>query len=112
MDDSSKTPAQPRSGGGGRKRHRQTELPGMERKRIKAIERQAEIYCDVRDRRMELTREEVAEKGKLMQLMQDSKLLSYLTDDGHEVVREPGEETLKVKAPKKPRDDDAGEDEE
>jgi hypothetical protein len=108
-DDAEATEKPPKT----KKRHRQTELPGMERKRIKAIERQAEVYCDVRDRRMELTKEEVAEKKKLAKLMRDNSLEQYFTDDGHEVVRELGEETLKVKAPKKDLDaDDDGEDQE
>lgn len=47
----------------------QAEIPGTERPKIKAIEEAADNYVTARDKRMKLTEQEVAAKGKLVEVM-------------------------------------------
>lgn len=87
------------------KRPVQVEIPGTERPRIKAIDDAAEEYVNVRDKRMEWTKKEVAAKQQLTDLMHKhaEKIgrdaeggLTYRYDD-MAVILKPTEETLKVK---------------
>lgn len=59
---------------------KQTEIPGMERPKIAAIESAAEKYVDLRDKRMKLLESEIAAKEKLVEAMQKSA--EKLSQDG------------------------------
>lgn len=48
---------------------RQKDLPGMEDRKITAIENAAQDYAEIRDQRQELTTQEVELKTKLLKLM-------------------------------------------
>jgi len=78
----------------------QTELKGMERRRIPEIEQAAKVYAETRDERMELTEAEVQSQGKLLQVMRTNKLQKYRLDDGRVVRVEEGEAKVKVTKPK------------
>lgn len=87
------------------KRPVQTEIPGTERPKIKEIDKAAEEYVSVRDKRMNLTEKEVAAKQQLVNLMhahadeigRDAEGgLTYRYSDML-VTLKPKEEVLKVK---------------
>lgn len=95
---------------------KQTELPGTERPSIKEIDKAADYYVNVRDRRMKLTEQEVAAKAQLLQtvLQHEAKLskngdgeIVYRYDEEIVIVK-PGKANVKVKGA---RDGDDDEDE-
>lgn len=59
---------------------KQTEIPGMERPKIAAIETAAENYVALRDKRMKLLENEIAAKAKLTETMQANA--GKLSQDG------------------------------
>ena len=59
---------------------KQKHFKGMEPPSIPAIDQAAEEYADIRDSRMELTKEEVELQEKLKELMEKHKLTSYEYD--------------------------------
>lgn len=63
-----------------KKKPRQARLPTMEDRAIEELEDSAENYADVRDQRMELTREESRLKDELLGLMKKHKKTSYVHD--------------------------------
>lgn len=78
---------------------KQTEIPGAI-KRIPEIERQAEVYVEARDARMECTEEEVKQKEKLHDLMRKHDLRVYRLDEDRVVEIVVEAESIKVrKAP-------------
>jgi hypothetical protein len=84
---------------------RQEELPGVERRVIKAVENAADDYVDVRDKRMALTTKEVEKRAVLIHEMEKAGVTSYRYDD--RVI------TLEAKAKVKVKNahDDEGDDE-
>lgn len=78
---------------------KQNEMPlkgeGVEVKRIAAIDKAADEYTDIRDKRMTLTEEEVAKRQTVINLMQKHGLTKYIYD-GH-VVELDKKDLLKVK---------------
>lgn len=79
---------------------KQTKIPGTERQKIKAIDKAAEAYVEVRDERMGLTKKEKEAKEKLLSLMKEHKLDSYTDEDASPpliVTVEAKDETVKVK---------------
>jgi hypothetical protein len=79
-----------------RKKPRQTSLPGMENRKIAELQRTALDYADVRDQRMELSKQESDLKKELLGMMHTHKMEHYeygnvIVDVVHE------EETVKVK---------------
>jgi len=60
---------------------KQGELPGVERKVIKAVENAADDYVDVRDKRMTLTTKEVEKRAVLIAAMEEHGITSYRYDD-------------------------------
>ena len=87
---------------------RQARLPGMEPEKNPAIERLAEAYVEVRNRRMVLTKEEVGKRELLQVKMHESGLKSYEYDG--KIVELVGVEKVKVRSSKDGGDED-GEDE-
>ena len=79
----------------------QTELKGIERPVIKAIEDAAEDYETIRDKRMALTEKEIEAKSKLLDLMKKHKCKLYRYDE-RIVELVPGEDGVKVKKAKDP----------
>lgn len=84
----------------------QTEMPGMERPKIVDIEKAAEYYREVRDRRMKLTEDETAAKVHLMEVIKshadelgkaEDGSISYRFDETL-VTLKPGKENVKVKS--------------
>lgn len=65
---------------------RQAELEGMERKAVKEVDDAAEGYCDVRDRRMKLTKKEKAAKDALIVVMKKHNLTVYRDDNANPPV--------------------------
>jgi hypothetical protein len=63
-----------------KKKPRQGRLPTMEDPAIEELEDSAEEYADIRDQRMELTREESRLKDELLGLMKKHKKTSYVHD--------------------------------
>lgn len=78
------------------KRATQKKLPGMEDTALKDLEKQARAYVDVRDERMELSRQESTLKESLLNLMKKHKKTVYRHAD-LEIRIVPVEETVKVK---------------
>ena len=88
-----------------KKNGQQTQIPGTERKVHKDVRDAAETYREVRDERMELTEREVEAKADLMAAMKKHGLQKYVDEDAEieaEIV--PGEETVKVRKWKAPKD--------
>jgi hypothetical protein len=79
-----------------KKRGKTTRLPGMEDAEIEALEDAAKEYANVRDDRMNLTREESSLKETLLELMKKHKKEVY-RHDGVEVKIVHEEETVRVK---------------
>lgn len=79
----------------------------MQDRAIKPLEDLAASYADVRDRRMELNKEEHELKAHTLKLMKKYEKTIY-RHDGIEIRIVPGEEDVKVKV-KKPGDEDADE---
>jgi hypothetical protein len=71
-------------------------LPGLEDLAIRELEQLAANYADVRDRRMEVGREEVTLKTQAIGLMKKFGKSVYKRD-GIEITLVPGEETISVK---------------
>ena len=74
-------------------------LPGLEDHGIKSLDDIAAAYADIRDQRMDLTRQEVDLKARAMKLMKKYERTTY-THNRIEITIEPGEESIKVKVPK------------
>lgn len=97
-------------------RPKKQDLPGMTgdgvepQKKIPAIEKAAENYTDVRDKRMELTKKEVAAHDALLQEMRNAEIEEYLYDDQLVKVK-PGKCKVKVKTVHDPSDMDDEDDE-
>ena len=78
---------------------RQPRLPQMEDAEIEEIEGSAENYADIRDQRMELTKEETRLKTELLGLMKKYGKTSYV-HDGYDVKVIVESEKLKVRIKK------------
>jgi hypothetical protein len=82
---------------------KQPELPGVERKRVKAVERAALAYESIRNERQGLTEQEVKAKAKLIDVLKEHGIPSYKFMDGDEEilvevkVADAPVETVKVK---------------
>ena len=84
---------------------RQTEIPGTEIPHIEELEQAAEAYVKVRDKRMDLTEQEITQKTNLIQVaLAHEKELSKDADgnrcyrfDDLLVILKPGKPTCKVK---------------
>ena len=79
-----------------KKRGKTSRLPTMEDSEIEELEDAAREYANVRDDRMNLTREESSMKEQLLALMKKHKKEKYL-HDGVEVKLVHEEETVKVR---------------
>jgi len=92
-----------------RKRPRKQPLPGMEDLRIRELDDAAADYADIRDRRMELSKEEHDLKERLKRAMHKHGKKVY-KHDGISIELVATEEDVKVKIRKAVDDDDADED--
>jgi predicted SpoU family rRNA methylase len=54
---------------------------GVERPLIKAIEKAADVYVEIRNKRMALTEKEVAARAVLINAMHENECALYLYDD-------------------------------
>ena len=79
-----------------KKRGKTKRLPGMEDSEIEELEDAAKEYANIRDDRMNLTREESSLKETLLELMKKNKKEIY-RHDGVKVKVVHEEETIKVK---------------
>lgn len=79
-----------------RKVKKQAQIPGTERHRIPALSSAAEEYVEVRDSRMDWTKQEVKAKEKVLELMRENELNEY-TDDELGIVVTIEETKTKVK---------------
>jgi len=86
----------------------QNELPGMEDRQIPELHAAALEYASIRDKRMELTKEEVRLRDKVLELMKKFDKETYLYDEV-EVNRIAAKEKVKVKVH---GEEDEGEDDE
>lgn len=84
---------------------RQEDLPGVERKVIKAVENAADDYVAARDKRMALTTKEVETRAVLIHEMEKAGVTSYRYDD--RIITLEAKAKVKVKTAS---DDDGGED--
>lgn len=76
---------------------KQKELEGFERQVIKEVEDAAEVYVNSRNKRMEASEAEVADKLALIEVMKKHKLTVYaLPDDGLVVTITTGKPNVKV----------------
>lgn len=81
------------------KKPKQADLPGMADRKIPELHKAAEEYADVRDRRMELTKEEVAAKEEVLKQMHVHHKEVYKFEDVEiKLVHET--ETVKVRIKK------------
>lgn len=77
-------------------RGKQNDLPGMSDRKLEDLSDTAYDYAKVRDKRMELSREEGELKSKLLTLMKRHRMKEYVYEDVEiRVVTE--EETVKVR---------------
>ena len=79
---------------------KQGHLPDMEPPTVKEIDRAADDYRDVRDQRMELTKQETAKQAVLLELMRKHGLTHYEYDDYVVDIVANSSEKVKVKAKK------------
>jgi hypothetical protein len=89
----------------GRGRPRQPDLPGTEDRRLQPLDDIAAAYVDVRDRRIDLNREEAELKASALELMHRFDKTIY-KHDGIEIRLVAGEEDVKVKVRKAADDQD------
>jgi len=89
-------------------RHSSRQQQLVEGRTIADLEKVAEAYADICDRRIALKHQEATLKLETMRLMKKHKKKHYARD-GIEITLEPGEETIKVKV-KKAKDDDGEDD--
>jgi hypothetical protein len=89
----------------GRGRPRQPDLPGTEDRRLQPLDDVAAAYADVRDRRIDLNREEAELKARALELMHRFDKTIYKRD-GIEIRLVAGEEDVKVKVRKATEDAD------
>ena len=79
---------------------KQEEMPiegeGVSKPKIKAIDRAADKYVEIRDERMALTDKEIDAKAVLLNAMHEHGLTEYQYGDMKVVVK-PGKENVKVK---------------
>lgn len=87
----------------GRARPRQPDLPGTEDRRLQPLDDIAAAYADVRDRRIDLNREEAELKASALELMHRFNKTIY-KHDGIEIRLVAGEEDVKVKVRKATND--------
>lgn len=87
------------------------DLPGMEDRAIKDLEKAALKYDKIKKARMKLTEEEVEAKGEVRELMHKHNRKHYAYG-GVEVTLEPPDGIEKVKVKVKVDDDDAPPEEE
>jgi hypothetical protein len=80
----------------GRGRPRQPDLPGTDDRRLQPLDDLAAAYADVRDRRIDLTREEGELKARAIALMHQFQKTIY-KHDGIEIRLVAGTEDVKVK---------------
>ena len=88
-----------------RGRPRQPDLPGTEDRRLQPLDDLAAAYAEVRDRRIDLTREEGELKARAIALMHQFQKTIY-KHDGIEIRLVPGAEDVKVKVRKATADED------
>jgi hypothetical protein len=93
----------------GRPRPRQPDLPGTEDRRLQPLDDLAAAYADVRDRRIDLSREEGELKARAIALMHQFEKTIY-KHDGIEIRLVAGEEDVKVKVRKAAEDADEDDD--
>lgn len=86
-------------------RPRNQDLPGMEDRAIKPLEDVAASYADVRDRRIELNKEEADLKATALKLMKKYDKTIY-RHDGIEIRIVPGEDDVKVRVKPEGQDED------
>lgn len=84
---------------------KQTEIPGLERPKIKEIEDAADKYESTRDRRMALTEKEVEQMAELVAQMKAHKVQKYRLDEDRYVELVPSEKA-KVRKVKHEAPDD------
>lgn len=84
---------------------KQDALPGLENRKIKALQDAAMDYADIRDQRQALTTQEVELKQKLIDLMHKHERETY-TYQGVTITLVHEEENVKVKVSKPKSDDD------
>lgn len=77
---------------------KQLDIPGTERKTIKAIEAAADEYQSFKEKRVSALTKEIAAKGKLLDLMRKHEQTTYRCDDSDLLVTVvEGDVSLKVK---------------
>lgn len=87
------------------KKGRQEALPGMESRKIKALQDAALDYAEIRDQRQALTAQEVELKGKLIDLMHKYDKETY-TYQGVTITLIHEEESVRVKVAKQKSEED------
>lgn len=88
-----------------RGRPRQQDLPGTEDRILQPLDDIAAAYAEVRDRRIELNKEEAELKASALKLMHKFGKTVY-RHDGIQILLIPGEEDVKVKVSKATDDED------
>ena len=78
-----KEPSKPKKEVVVKSKPKQQDLPGMEDRALKPLENLAEQYADVRDQRMELTRQEVLMSTDLLALMKKYQKTEYHHGEVH-----------------------------
>lgn len=86
------------------RRAKQAALPGVEPHRIPALTRLAKDYCSARDERMAAGVVEVELKDKLIGMMKEHKLESYVSNDTT-IVLTAGKDNIKVKSAREDAED-------
>ena len=81
----------------------QARLPEMEDPEIEELEAAAEEYAEIRDRRQQMTAQEVPAKEKLLNLMKAHEKTHYKRD-GIEITRTVEKEKVRVRIKKETKD--------
>ena len=90
------------------KKNRQEALPGLENRKIKALQDAAMDYADIRDQRVALTSQEVELKQKLIDLMHKHERETYVYQ-GVTITLVHEEESVRVKVAKQKEDEEGDE---
>jgi len=89
---------------------KQATIPGTNGKAITEIDRAAEAYVEIRNKRMKLTTKEVEAQATLVAAMQKHKLSAYRCTSTDELLDVTLVSISKAKV-KSPKDEEAGDDE-
>ena len=94
---------------------KQEDLPAIEgegvaQKKVPSIEKAADKYVEIRDKRMDLTEKEIDSRAVLIAAMHEAGVTTYVYDD-YKITLAPGKEKVKVRTVDVEAEEDEDDDE-